>query len=793
MLAAGTQLGPYSILASIGAGGMGEVYRARDTRLDRDVAIKVLPEHLAKDPTALARFQVEARAIAALVHPNVLVLYDVGSAADVAYVVMEYLEGETLRARLSRGPLPWRKAVELGMALAGGLGAAHAKGIIHRDLKPGNIFLTTAGQLKILDFGLAIRETTTSVQAAETGPYIPAITDSAPVYGTLPYMSPEQLNGETADARSDIFALGCVLYEMVTGQRAFAGKSRAACLAAIMHEEPPPFSGPAKTAPADLEPVIRHCLEKNPEERFQSARDVAFALRSLLSEGAPKTSVPAFWPRRLGRAAWIGSIVLLLAAAVALYLYFREDKPPPKFDTVAVLPFVNEHGDENTEYLSDGMADNLIRNLSQVRTLKVRPFSSVMRYKGKQNDVAEIGRALKVGAVVAGRVQKRGQDLVVRVELIDVGEHRQLWGDEYHRKLGNLIALQEEMAKEIADNLRLNLSGEEKQLLTKRYTESAEAHRVYLLARYYWNKRTKEGLNRAINYLKEAIAEDPRFALAYAGLADCYNLVPGYGYNDQPPRVLFSNAKKMATKALKLDETLAEAHTALAFARATYDWDWQGAENEYQRAIELKPNYATCRHWYACLLSNLRRFDDAYDEIRRAQDIDPSSLIINGWVAMVLCYANRMEEAVQRAKDAVQMDPDFAVSHYFLAITYRKSGRLKQAIVEFKKAVDRDPHSITYLTGLGGAYALSGQKDKARKILEQLAEQQKHRYVSPYGVAAIHAALGNKDEAILWLNKAFEERDEGMGNLQVDSSWDGLRSEPRFQDLVRRMKFPTPP
>jgi serine/threonine-protein kinase len=772
---------------------MGEVYRARDTRLDRDVAIKVLPEHLAKDPAALARFQVEARAIAALVHPNVLVLYDVGSKAEVAYVVMEYLEGETLRARLSRGPLPWRKAVELGMALAEGLGAAHAKGIIHRDLKPGNIFLTTAGQLKILDFGLAIREPTTSVQAADTGPYIPAITDSAPVYGTLPYMSPEQLNGDAAQARSDIFALGCVLYEMVTGQRAFAGKSRAACLAAIMHDEPPPLSGTANTVPVDLERVIHHCLEKNPEERFQSARDVAFDLRSLLSEGRPRAPVSAFSPRRLGRAAWLGPLVLLLAAAVALYLYFRQDKTPPgsgKFDTIAVLPFVNEHGDENTDYLSDGMADNLIRNLSQVRTLKVRPFSSVMGYKGKQTDVAEIGRALKVGAIVAGRLRKHGQDLVVRVELIDVVEHRQVWGAEYHRKFGNLIALQEEMAREIADNLPLNLSREEKQRLTKRYTENAEAHRLYLLARFYWNKRTKEGLNRAIGSLKQALAEDPRFALAYAGLADCYNLVPGYGYNDQPPRVFFTNAKDMATKALKLDESLAEAHTALAFARATYDWDWHGADNEYRRAIELNPNYATCRHWYACLLANLQRFDEAYAEIRRAQDLDPSSLIINGWVAMVLCYANRMDQAVDRAKYAVQMDPDFAVSHYFLAITYRKRGQLRRAIAEFQKAVDRDPHSITYLTGLGSAYALAGQKDKARKILDQLADQQKHRYVSPYGVAGIHASLGHKDEAIRWLNKAFDERDEGMGNLLVDSTWDRLRSDPRFQDLVRRMKYP---
>jgi TolB-like protein/Tfp pilus assembly protein PilF len=479
----------------------------------------------------------------------------------------------------------------------------------------------------------------------------------------------------------------------------------------------------------------------------------------------------------------------LLLAGVALYLVFKAWQPARALDTVAVLPFVNVGGDASTEYLSDGMADNLIQNLSQVRSLKVRPFSAVIRYKEKDTDVTAVGQALKVQAVIVGRVRKRGEELEVSVELVDVADNRQLWGRRYHDKLGNLMALQQEMAKEIADNLRLTMSGEDKKRLSKRYTENSEAHRLYLLGRFYWNKRTKDGFKRAIGFFEQAIDRDRRFALAFAGLADCYNILPGYGYTERPPRESFARAREMATRALEIDDTLAEAHASLAYERA-HAWDWTGAEKEFQRAIQTNPNYETGHHWYACFLATMGRHDDALAEIRRAQDLNPTSLIINSWVAMILCYGNQLDSALQQGKYAVQLDPDFPVSHFFLGIVYRKKGMFKEAITEFQRAVDLDKDSITYLTGLGEAYAISGQRDKARKILDDLAEQAKRRYVSPYGVAAVYAGLGDKDKAIHWLNQAYLQHDDGLGNLRIDPNWEMLRSDPRFQDLLRKMKFP---
>jgi serine/threonine-protein kinase len=770
---------------------MGEVYRASDTRLDRDVAIKVLPDHLAREPAALARFQAEARAVAALEHPHILVLHDIGTDKNVAFVVMEFLDGETLRMRLNRSPLPWRKAVELGVALAEGLGAAHARGIIHRDLKPENIFLTSAGQLKILDFGLASREETTA--SPDTGPYVPAATAPVLIYGTVPYMAPEQVNGLAADASSDIFSLGCVLYEMVTGQRAFGRRTRPETLSAILHDDPPPITGVGQAVPMELERVVRHCLEKSPEERFQSARDVAFALRSLLSEPTPVPTRSAIPSRPPGKAGWIATVVLLLAVAVLGYVFFWKNSAPQPAqdkDTVAVLPFVNVGGDGNTEYLSDGMADHLIRSLSQVPKLKVRPFTSVIRYKGKEPDLAAVGQALKVQVIIVGRVRKRGDELSVSVELVDVQDNRLLWGGQFHGPGGNLITLQEDMAREIADNLPIDLTGKEKKRLARRYTEDPEAQRLYLQGRFAWNKRTKEGLTRAIAYYQQAIDQDPGFALAYAGLADCYNLFGGYGYNHLTPRNAFRRARAMARRALRIDKTLAEAHTALAFEEATYKWDWTEADREYRAALAANPNYSTCRHWHACYLASMGRHEEALAEIKRAQELDPSSLIIHGWVAMILCYQGRTDQALEQAQATVQMDPNYAVSHFFLGIIYRKKGMYAEAIREFQKAVELEKDSITYLTGLGEVYGLAGQHGEARKILARLKDMAKTRHVSPYGIAAIYAGLGEKEQALDWLYRAFKEHDGGMGNLKIDPNWDSLRAEPRFQRLVRKMKFP---
>jgi serine/threonine-protein kinase len=765
---------------------MGEVYRARDCRLDRDIAIKVLPRHFAHNPDALARFQAEAKAVAALEHPNILVLHDVGAERDVCFAVMELLQGETLCSRLTRGALPWRRAVEWGAAVAEGLGAAHAKGVIHRDLKPSNIFLSAAGPVKILDFGLA-RRVAFEPNKAETEPYLPGATEPNTLSGTAPYMSPEQVAGGATDARSDIFSLGSVLYEMISGRRVFSRPTRPETLTAILREEAPTLTEWDPHVPVELARVVHHCLEKNPEERFQAARDLAFALRALMNEGQPAA-------RRTRRswvsAGWAAAALALVGAVFAVYyLLTRTAAPPEVIETVAVLPFVNVGGDINAEYLSDGLADCLIQNLSQVRTLKVRPFTAVVHYRGDSPDLPAIGQALKVQAIIVGRVSKHGEDLTVSVELVDVVANRQLWGNRYNRKLGNILGLQEEMARQIAENLRQNLSGAEKERLGRRHTENTEAYRLYLQGRYHWNKRDKEGMDRAVDFFQQAIARDGRFALAYAGLADCYNMMPGYGYGDRPPREFFARAKTMASKALRIDANLAEAHTALGYVR-TREWDWEGAEQAFQRALEANPNYATAHHWYGCFLATVGRHDDALAEIRRAQELDPSALIINGWVAMILCYGDRLAEALEQGQNTVDLNPRFAVSHFFLGIVYRRLGRLAEAVTQFEKAVELDPKSVTYQTGLGEAYGLVGQRARAQKILDDLIKEEPRRYVSPYGVAAIYAGLGNKKESFRWLEKAFKGHDDGLGNLRIDPTWEPLRSDPRYQELVERLNFP---
>src|SRR5712692_7221079 len=481
-LTVGAKLSPYEILAPLGAGGMGEVYRARDTRLDRDVAIKVLPEHLAKDPQALARFEREAKAVAALSHPNILALYDVGSHQGVSYAVTELLEGETLRARLAQSAVPWRKAVEIGTAVAEGLAAAHSKGLIHRDLKPENIFLTSDGRVKILDFGLARWKPKPS---ATTDAAAPTETEAGTVMGTVGYMSPEQIRGTAADAPSDIFSLGCVLYEMVTGQRAFARPTAPEALTAILNEEPPNLADSGKEIPPDLQGIIHHCLEKHVEQRFQSARDLAFALRAAGgASGAGVLASPRARRKRLPRWVLAGAAVVLLAGGS---FFVWRATGGRAIDSLAVLPFVNVGGDPNTEYLSDGITENLINSFSQLPKLRVVPRNRVFRYKGREADTEKIGRELNVRAVLTGRVVQRGDSLNIQTELVDVAADSQLWGHQYNRKFSEIIPVQEEIAKEVSEKLRLRPTGEEQKRLTKRYTESPEAHQLYLKGRYLWN------------------------------------------------------------------------------------------------------------------------------------------------------------------------------------------------------------------------------------------------------------------------------------------------------------------
>jgi serine/threonine-protein kinase len=792
-LPASSRLGPYEIIAPLGAGGMGEVYRARDTRLGREVAVKVLPQPLASDPDRRARFEREARAVAALSHPNILAIHDYGTQGAISYAVMELLEGETLRGRLAKGPLPWREAVEIGAAIADGLAAAHAKGIIHRDLKPENLFLTADGRVKILDFGLARMDPPADSQV-ETGPYVRAATDPGVVMGTAGYMSPEQVRGERVDARSDLFSFGCVLYEMVAGRRAFQRETAAETMTAILHEEPPEPATLGHPVPAELGRVIHQCLAKSPSHRLQSAHDLALGFRGMASDPTlHRLTATRRFSRRLAGAIATALLIGVLGPSVYFLTKGGSRAEPGKpsdvakaVEALAVLPFVTDAKDSDSDFLGDGMTISLINSLSQVRDLKVRPYSSVTRHKSGQRDPLLAGRELQVQAVLTGRVQKIREDLIITVELVDVAEGRSLWIEQYQRKYVNLLAVQQEIARASTDKLRLRLSGEEAGQLARQPTHNLEAFRLYILGRVEWNKRTEEGLKRGIAYFEQSIQEDPNYALAYAGLADCH-IILGFNHMLFSPREAFGKARSAAAKALEKDANLAEVYASLACIQAGFDWDWTGAERQFKRAIQLQPTYPTAHHWYALLLSRLGRHDEGLAEIRQTQKLDPSSLIINHGMGAALRLAHRLDDAIEQYRKTLAMEPTFAYALLDLGVAYAQKGMYPEAIMELQRAHQQSKRQTRILGFLGYAHAKAGQESQAREVLARLQDLAKHSYVSSYTMALIYLGLGDKDQAFACLHQALAERDPWLMEVKIEPLLDELRTDPRFTDLLRCM------
>ncbi len=814
---------------------MGEVFLAEDERLRRKIALKVLPDSLAQDTDRLRRFEQEAFAASALNHPNILTIFEFGKDGATHFLASEFIEGETLRDRMQRGPLSLSETLEIAVQTAQALAAAHEANIIHRDIKPENVMLRKDGIVKVLDFGLAKltgmrnadwglgaeENATTLVQSPADIPQspirIPQSTLPGTVMGTVAYMSPEQARGNPVDARTDLFSLGVMLYEMLARRQPFTGETINHVIVAILEKEPPPLTG----VPAELTRILAQALAKQADERYGSAQAMLADLKKLqtrlLVEAEnkrnsaddapveaqtmmlPQTTSAA--PAALATAAasaqptspnypkpqkwWLAAGLSLLLAVGGFFGY--KWLTPKQIESIAVMPFVNESGNEDVEYLSDGMTETLIKSLSNLPNLNVKPRSSVFRYKGKDTDMKTIGKELNVEAILNGRVIQRGEQLTLSLELIDVQNDKVLWTESYQRKQSDIVTLQSEIAKDVSTNLKAKLSGTDQTKITKITTSNPEAYQLYLKGRYQWNKRTGESFKQAVEFFNQAVEKDPNYALAYSGLAETYVLFPNYSLTlpiDSMPK-----AKAAALRAIELDDSLAETHTALGIYYSNFAWNLVAAEKEFRRAIELNPNYAVAHQQFGIeCLSATGRFDEAVAESKRAVELDPVSPIISADFGNVLFRARRFDEAIVQLNRALELDPNFWVTRWYLGSVFDAKGQFAEAVAEYKKALALNDNPFVKAL-LISSLAKLGKRDEAVKLFAELQLDATRRVVTSASLALVYNAVGERDKAFALLDKEISNRTSRPRYFAITAIWDDFRNDPRFAELVKRVEM----
>jgi serine/threonine-protein kinase len=835
-IATGTRLGRYEIRSKIGEGGMGEVYLAEDTKLDRKLALKILPVEVAAHPDRMRRFVQEAKAASALNHPNIITIHEIEQIDSVNFIATEFIDGETLRHRMRNALMKLGEVLDVAAQIASALSAAHAAGIVHRDIKPENVMLRHDGIVKVLDFGLAkltgAQPTAVNTEAATKTLFR---TDPRIVLGTATYMSPEQARGLEIDARTDIFSLGVMVYEMVAGCLPFEGATASEVLAAILGEkEPPALAWFTRDVPAELERIVEKALRRNREERYQTAKDMLLDLRRLKQklevdaeiertvppelrsargevkpsgsqeavstaqasaqqtatvESARRTSsaeyiVTEIKRHKRGAAIALAAFILFSVSGIAYYFYFARSGSHTAIDSIAVLPFANTSNDQNVEYLSDGISEALINSLTELQQLRVIARSTAFRYKGRDIDPQTVGRELNVRSVLMGRVRQTGDALNVQVDLVDATTGAQLWGKEYERKVSDLLSVKQAIAQEVTEKLRLRVSGEDEHRLVKRDTTNAEAYEFYLKGRYYWNKRTAEGLKKAIEQFQQAIERDPNYALGYVGLADCYVLLEEYA--GLPSSETLPKARAAADRALQIDDSLAEGHASSAFIYQKL-WRWMEAEQEYKRAISLNPNYPTAHHWFSVYFRTKGQTDQAMKEIKRAQELDPLSPVLRANIAEVYFLKNDINAAIEQSRRILELDPGFPYAHDELGEAYLKQRRYEEAIAEFQKAVELSGRASQIVSHLGYCYAVKGRHAEALAILKELEEKYARRETIGQYVANIYAGLGDKDQAFAWLERDFQQHSGRLPEMTWRFGFEDLHSDPRYADLVRRM------